>query len=540
MEELISMSRRFPRRLFRRGAICSAVGLGLLLLPPRESLPTESLLQARVLLEGVGRVGRCAVAGAIIFADYKYSLWGCADDQHIWNEVHQRSADRLVILAETNGGLYVKSGQVFASMSHILPREYYCTMRKLQDAVVSRPFSEVKTVLEQDLKKPLAGVFSFISETPIAAASLAQVHRATLASDGSDVAVKVQYIDIQARFHGDMATIRTMLGICGAAFPGFDFSNIITKLNATVAKELDFITEGRNSDRAGEDLKPIFGRNVVTPHIHWEYSSPRVLITDFVQGVKISDANGMRRLGIDVSWAANACYSALAYQMFITGFAHGDPHAGNILVHRPAADGRKWRKGESQVVILDHGLYADMAPDVRVRLARIWSAAVRHDNTELKAVCEELDIGGDVAYKLVGSMFLQHPYEHFSSFKRGMSEAELKLIQTEAQGKMKEFNDLIVKLPSDYALMLRSLSAQRAINKDLSNPVRRPLIMLRWSLRSSHGGGQFSVGGSSALSLQWALMSAWWEETKNDLLMWFLKQYQPKIYEKIEEALSMA
>ncbi|CUI14091.1 Hypothetical protein, putative [Bodo saltans] len=534
------MPRRFPRRLLRNGAILTTASLGLLMLPPRESLPTESLLQARVLFEGVGRVGRCAVAGALIFTDYKYSLWGCEEDQNIWNEVHQRSADRLVVLAETNGGLYVKSGQAFASMSHLLPREYYTTMRKLQDAVVSRPFSEVVTVLEQDLKKPIHNVFSSISETPIAAASLAQVHRATLASDGSDVAVKVQYIDIQARFHGDMATIRAMLGVCGAAFPGFDFSTIITKLNATIAKELDFVTEARNSDRAGSDLKPIFGRSVITPYIHWEYSTPRVLITDFVQGVKISDAEGMRRLGIDVPWAANACYSALAYQMFITGFAHGDPHAGNILVHRPSSNGRKWRKGESQVVILDHGLYADMAPEIRVQLARIWSAAVRHNNAELKAVCAELDIGGDVAYKLVASMFLQHPYEHFSSFKRGMSEAELKLIQTEAQGKMKEFNDLIVKLPSDYALMLRSLSAQRAINKDLSNPVRRPLVMLRWSLRASHGGGQYSVGGSSALSLQWALVSAWWEEAKNDMMMWVLKKYQPRLYDKIEEALSMA
>lgn len=510
------------------------------MLPPREYLTHPTLLQTRVLLEGIGRVGRCAVAGGVIFADYKYSTWGRPDDQGIWDEVHQRSADRLVVLAERNGGLYVKSGQIFASMSHLLPRQYYMTMRKLQDAVVSRPFSEVATVIEQDLGQPLHVLFSHISETPIAAASLAQVHRATLAADGSDVAVKVQYIDIQARFHGDMATIQAMLGVCGMAFPGFDFSTIITKLNATVAKELDFIAEGKNSDRAGAALTPIFGRSVVTPHIHWAYSSSRVLITDFVRGVKISDGEGMRRLGIDVPWAANMCYSALAYQMFVTGFAHGDPHAGNILVHRPESDGRKWKKGESQVVILDHGLYADMAPDVRVRLARIWSAAVRHNNAELRGVCEELGIDGDVAFKLVGSMFLQHPYDHFSSFKRGMSAEELKLIHTEAQGKMKEFNDLIVKLPADYALMLRSLSAQRAINKDLSNPVRRPLVMLRWSLRISHGGGQHSVGGSSFLSLQLALLSAWWEEAKNDLLMWFLKHYQPQIFNKIEEALAMA
>lgn len=538
------MARRaggFFRRAVRKGSLGCVVGVGLLMIPPRESLPTSELLQARVLLEGIGRVCRCAATGAVIFVDYKYSTWGSAmDDQSVWNEVHQRSAERLVRLAEHNGGLYVKSGQVFASMSHILPRAYYTTMRKLQDAVVSRPFSEIVTVLEQDLQKPLKEIFSWIDESPIAAASLAQVHRATLASDGSDVAVKVQYIDIQTRFRGDMATIRTMLNVCGMAFPGFDFSTIISKLNATVAKELDFVSEARNSERAGKDLFPIFGRRVITPYIHWDYSSPRVMITDFVNGVRISDGEGMRRRGIDVAKAATLCFSALGFQMFVTGFAHGDPHAGNILVHRPETNGRSWRKGEAQVVILDHGLCVDMPDDVRVRLARIWSASVRHDNKELKAVCEELGIVGGDAYKLVGSMFLQHPYEHFSSFKRSMTPEELNLIHTEAQKRMKEFNDLIVKLPADYALMLRSLSAQRAISKDLSNPVRRPLVLLRWSLRTSHGGGHHSVMGSGSMTLQCALLSAWWEEMKNDVVMWVLKRYQRNVFDKIEEALEMA
>lgn len=523
------MSFRAARRYVRYATAASVVGVAAVLLPPREALPSGSVLHLRVLLEGMGRVLRCAQTGLIILVDYKYNLIGCADDAKKWSEIHLRSAHRLVSLAETNGGLYVKSGQVFASLSHILPKEYWKTMTILQDAVVKRPVSEVIAVIEADLKRPIADIFSHFDEKPIAAASLAQVHKGTL-KDGSKVAIKVQYIDIQHRFRGDLATIKLMLGVCGWAFPGYDFGQILQRIDATIAQELDFVAEGRNSDRAGKELQPVFGRKVVTPFIHWDLATPRVLITDFIDGVKISDGDGMRRLGINVAEAANDCYSALAYQMFCTGFAHADPHAGNILVHKPTSDGRNWKKGESQVVLLDHGLYVDLTHGhLKQTLAQIWTSSVTHHDEDLKRVSASLGISD---YKLMASMFLQHPYDHFSSFKKSMTANELELMHKQARDKMDDVNDIITLLPKEYAFVLRNISAVRAINKDLGNPVRRPLVMLRYSLRESHK--------SNVFVLYKSLLEAWWTETKNDLIMLALKWYQPEVLQVVEDAFAMA
>lgn len=510
--------------------VAGGIGAAMILLPPRESLPSEGLLQTRVLLEGIGRVLRCAKTGVVILVDYKWNTRGeMSSRQDVWDDIHVRSAKRLVQLAETNGGLYVKSGQVFASMSHILPRQYTDTMRVLQDAVVKRPFSEIQAVIEQDLGCPINDVFASLDETPLAAASLAQVHKGILRSDRTEVAVKVQYIDILQRFRGDMATIRLMLGVCGAAFPGYDFSAIVSRLNNTMAQELDFVGEAKNAERAARELKPVFGTKVVTPFIHWKYCTRRVMVTDFVNGVKISDAEGMRRLGISVPDAASLCYSALAYQLFLTGFAHADPHAGNILVHKPKTNGHNWRRGETQVVLLDHGLYVNMSPEIRHRLAQIWTAAVTHRTEELAAVSRELGIKDHI---MLGSMFLQHPYEFFSSFKTSMSPKELDLMHNQAQEKMEEINQIIECLPAEYALVLRSLTALRAINKELGNPVRRPLILLKYSLQESHK--------ASAFGYWKAATRAWWEESKTDAIMAFLKWYRPRVYEVVEDALAMA
>jgi aarF domain-containing kinase len=516
------MPPRFRKTLLYSAAAASVVGLGTaaIVLPPKESLPS-SLLPSRVLFEGIGRVGRCVCTGGLIYCDYVFHVRP-QDSQEKWNEVHRRCAGRLVTLAETNGGLYVKAGQIFANMSHILPYQYCQVMAVLQDAVVSRPFSEVVAVLEKDLRCPLSEVFAYVDPNPLAAASLAQVHRGRLRKEDDEVAIKVQYLDIAQRFNGDMRTINLMFATASYFFPGYDFGQIITKLNDTVAAELDFRLEGSNSERAAADLKAAgFGERVVCPRIYWEYAGKRVLVSQFVQNaVKISDRAGIQKLGLNVREVATLFYDAIAFQIFRSGFFHGDPHAGNVLV-------RALPDGSPQVVLLDFGLCAELNPAQRREVSDIWTSSVTHNTPKISEIahryhCDDFD--------LFASCFLQHPYEYFSNnHGRVTNSQELESMRRTIKERMTELNGIVASLPKEYALVLRSIMATKAINRELGDAANRPMRFLRYSLQTSHE-------DLPKIQLMMLMTKAWFQEMYSALMLKLALWRHPELSDVFENA----
>eukprot|EP00796_Vickermania_ingenoplastis_P011391 gene11391-7896_t len=581
------MVRCLPRSRVGRVAAGTAIGgLGLLLLPPKEHLPTP-LLSVRVLLEGTGRVLRCAAVGAAILVDYHWSLRGI-DNQEAWNAVHERCARRLVRLAEENGGLYVKAGQIFANMNHVLPPVYCTIMASLQDAVMSRPFEEIAAVLKQDLgPEAMERYFEFIDPTPLAAASLAQVHRArrreaprqgevcsswaayTKSSTASethqerdrhapfysrDVAIKVQYVDIARRFRGDMAAIDMMLSVAGWMYPGYDLSEIIRKLQSTVAAELDFRLEAANCERAARELRQAgFGNEVVCPTIHHDLQSPRILIMNYVDGVKINDKAGMEALGIRPQQAVGRFIDAVAFQMFASGFFHADPHAGNVLVQpmprRVSSNGEEEKRCEQhqqqqhkkrpktqqgQVVLLDYGLCGVLTPAQREEFGQIWVAAVTHDDAMLKRIAARY--GPQVNYELLASCFLQHPYALHSLSSGGgrLTGPEAReAMRTTMKEKMHEVNDIVSSLPKDYALLLRSIMATKAINRDMGDVVNRPQRFLKYALDASK---ESTPWWRRQVIYAKARLMGCYASTAMALLKW----WHPEMFESIESSLQVS
>lgn len=519
------------------GGVVVGGGGAALLLPPKESLPAP-LFIPRVFLEGTGRLLRCLTVAAAIFFDYQWSVLHRAsyDDQAAWNKVHQRCARRLVRLAELNGGLYVKAGQIFSNMAHVLPPVYCKEMSILQDAVMARPFSEILHVLRTDLGEGAASpaaledLFEYIDPVPIAAASLAQVHRgrrrsvppvagtpgpshassSTAPPYAKDVAIKVQYIDIAARFKGDMVAISSILSVVGWAYPGYNLYQVVKELESTLEGEFDFRLEAANSMRAARDLqKGGFGEDVVCPTIHLDLLRPRILTMDFVEGVKINDAAGQRRLGLDPSQLVGNFIRAMGYQMFISGFFHADPHAGNVLVRpmpqgqKDAVDGagtgggwrswwrspslfcRRYRRG--QVVLLDFGLCSELSCERREELADIWVACVSHDDARVRSLARHFSLvsGKELDYEIFASCFLQHPYAlHDLGYKsRVTGPAAREEMRVMMREKMFDINDVVASLPPEYSLILRSLMACKTINKDMGDTINRQRFLLRYALQ---------------------------------------------------------
>jgi len=161
---------------------------------------------------------------------------------------------------------------------------------------------------------------------------------------------------------------------------------------------MNFLNEAANARRCANDIRDI--PNVSVPTIYDEYTTERILTTEFIHGCKANDVQSMRKMGVDVGKVCHKIVETFAKQIFETGFVHSDPHPGNVLV-------RKSPKGEDQVVLLDHGLYIEVNPRDRKLFGDFWTSLVLGDDASLKTISADLGVSNHV---LFASMMMQRPY----------------------------------------------------------------------------------------------------------------------------------
>lgn len=285
-------------------------------------------------------------------------------------------ARRLRRAFQELGPTYIKLGQLIASGDGFLPDDLVREFKGLRDRVPGEPFERVRQVVEDELGRPLTDVFARFDGVPVAAASIAQVHLATLCS-GEEVAVKVQRPDIGRLVVQDLAVMAWMAPILAARVDLLKILNLpaLVELFAeTVVEELDFRLEGDNMLEVAAVLDEGGQRAIVVPRPHPSLVTARVLVMERMDGLAFDDRQGMVEVGVDTAAVVRALLVSTLEGAMIHGVFHGDLHAGNLLVRQ---DGR--------VALLDYGITGRLEPARRQTFLRMLLAAIAGDHRAVLA-----------------------------------------------------------------------------------------------------------------------------------------------------------
>jgi len=300
---------------------------------------------------------------------------------------------RLRMALEELGPTFVKLGQVLSTRPDLLPPAYIAELARLQDTVPPEPWEPVRAQLEAELGAPVEEVFATLDPEPIAAASLAQVHAATL-PDGAEVVVKVQRPDIEATINVDLDILADVARLLQTRTPLgeiYDLPGIVEEFAATLRAELDFYREGHNADRFRANFadEPY----LYIPKVYWDYTTRRVLVMERIRGIKIDDIAALDAAGYDRYRIGLHAARMVIKEVLEDGFFHADPHPGNFFV----------MPGEV-IGAMDFGMVGYLSRRTRTDLVRLYIAAVQLDE---EAVVDQLVRMGVVG-GAVDRMGLQH------------------------------------------------------------------------------------------------------------------------------------
>ncbi|KAH8364003.1 hypothetical protein KR084_001410, partial [Drosophila pseudotakahashii] len=384
--------------------------------------------------------------------------------------LHKKSAERLLETCLLNGGLYIKVGQGFAAINHILPVEYTCTLSQLQDRCLPTTKADVQKVFRKDFGQLPEEIYQEFDYKPVAAASLAQVFKAKLPS-GEQVAVKVQYNDLQKRFISDLGTIIFLQDIVEWFFKDYNFGWILNDLRRNLVLELNFLQEGQNAERCAKDMQKFSFVHV--PKVHWSYTKTRVLTLEWMDGCKINDLKTIKKEKLSLKEIDVKLFETFAEQIFYTGFVHADPHPGNIFVRKNTKNGR------ADIILLDHGLYEELPQNVRGPLCEFWEATVLRDEAKMQSAAEKIGIAD---YMRFAEVLFQQPIRNRSGSIRGkLSQEDIDHMQEIARNNFEHIMGTLKEMPRSMLFVVRNLNTVRAISHQHGDVVNRPRVMARYA-----------------------------------------------------------
>jgi predicted unusual protein kinase regulating ubiquinone biosynthesis (AarF/ABC1/UbiB family) len=389
---------------------------------------------------------------------------------------HRRSARRIRDAIVAAGGLFIKVGQLISILSNFLPAEFRRELEGLQDQLPPKPLEEVAARIRAELGRSPDELFRDFDPVPIATASLAQVHAATL-PDGRRVAVKAQHADIERIAHDDLETIRRILWLVQLVTGVRGIESYHPEISQMIAEELDFAKEASNIETIARNFA---GDPMVRcPVVVHELSSRCVLTTEFVDGTKIIDFDELAARGFDRRTLAARVVGAYCRMIFVDGVYHADPHPGNIFV---ATDGA--------IVFVDFGAVGVLAPRMKEGIPAFFEGVIRRDADRITAAVRTMGFvaldpqSTDVAQRVI-AYFQRRVFNEIAADTWSLGD-----LQVDMRGRLEALADLrkldvsfrqlttAFQVPKDWVLLERTLLLLLGLCTEL-DPTWNPMTVIR-------------------------------------------------------------
>jgi ubiquinone biosynthesis protein len=359
-------------------------------------------------------------------------------------------ADAFVASLKDMGPSYVKFGQILSTRADIVPPEYIAALESLQDQIEPFPYDQVEAIVEVELGARISKAFESFDREPIAAASLGQVHRART-RNGRDVVVKIQRPNIREVIEEDLkvfAEIADFLEEHTDIGKRMDLRRAAEQAAQTILRELNYRIEARNIETFRRNLAEF--TDIYIPPVIFDYTTERILTTEFVQGSKISKISPLALVEHDYSRLAEVMTHAYLKQICVDGFWHSDPHPGNVFV----SDGK--------LVLLDFGMTNRISGEMQDQIIKLLLAVSENRGKEAAEICLELGTRGE--------KFSREPYlQDVGAVVTMFHDADLRTTNTGqllfALLDVAKNND--VRLPGELAALSRTLLYLDGITRKL-------------------------------------------------------------------------
>ncbi len=367
--------------------------------------------------------------------------------------LHAKNAQRIKTTIQELQGLFVKIGQLISNLSNILPDAFRAPLAELQDRVRPRPFAEVEQTIAAQLGQPANDLFTTIDKEALAAASIGQVHRATIGEE--EVVIKIQHANIETIARADLAILKNLVRIHAFFMDFKGLTQMYERVRQMIEEELDYTKEAATMQRIADNLKDVPGLEVRVPRVYPDYSRTKILVTSYCDGTKIGNLDEIQKWGIDTETVAKRMIELYCKMILVDGFYHADPHPGNILVNK-----------EGVITLLDFGATANLNDNMKKAIPELIEAIVRNDTEDTATALRKMGfIGPDKAArefveKLIDIFreFLQEEVQldglNFQNIKlnSGMSSFASLLRQID----LREVSNSII-IPKDYILLNRTV-----------------------------------------------------------------------------------
>ncbi|WP_449371439.1 ABC1 kinase family protein [Thiomonas sp.] len=351
---------------------------------------------------------------------------------------------------EDLGPSFVKLGQILATRVDLFPAEWIAEFGKLQDGAPAVPFAELLPQLTEDLGEPPEAVFAHLEPQALAAASLAQVHRARLA-DGTAVILKVRRPGIRPVVEADLRLLARLAEIVEAEAPElrrYRPREVVRQFTLSLRRELDFSAEGRSAERIAANFAA--HPEIVVPRIHWQWTGERLNVQDYIEGIPGRDLAAVAAAGLDRRLLARRGAQAVLKMMLEDGFFHADPHPGNVF-YLP----------DNRIAFIDFGMVGRLSEERRYQLALLLHGLVSHDAEKVAEVLLDWSGGAEV-----DSETLQPEIDAFVDQYHGvpLKNLDLGAMLSDLVAILREHG---LALPPDLALLIRAFIALEGMGRQL-------------------------------------------------------------------------